>query len=65
MDRSWMEGSVWLRSRLTDPNICTLRDDGQVEVEGAGRAATSFTPQEEELFVSMARSPDIYQVRGA
>jgi hypothetical protein len=35
----------------------------QVEVEGAGRAATSFTPQEEELFVSMARSPDIYQAR--
>jgi len=32
-----------------------------VEVEGAGRAAMSFTPQEEELFVSMARQPDIYQ----
>ena len=32
-----------------------------VEVEGAGRAATSFTPQEEELFVSMARQPDIYE----
>ncbi|EWM24527.1 dna replication licensing factor mcm5 [Nannochloropsis gaditana] len=33
----------------------------EVEVEGAGRASTSFTPKEEELFVSMARQPDIYQ----
>lgn len=32
-----------------------------VEAEGAGRASISFTPAEEEKFLAMSRTPDIYQ----
>ncbi|CAN0474022.1 unnamed protein product, partial [Ectocarpus sp. 12 AP-2014] len=32
-----------------------------VESEGAGRASVSFTPAEEEKFLAMSRTPDIYQ----
>lgn len=31
-----------------------------VESEGAGRLAVSFTPAEEEKFLAMSRTPDIY-----
>lgn len=32
-----------------------------VESEGAGRASVSFTPAEEEKFLAMSRTPDIYE----
>lgn len=32
-----------------------------VESEGAGRASVSFTPAEEEKFLAMSRTPDIYK----
>lgn len=32
-----------------------------VESEGAGRASVSFTPAEEEKFLALSRTPDIYQ----
>ncbi|CAM9349081.1 unnamed protein product [Ascophyllum nodosum] len=32
-----------------------------VESEGAGRASVSFTPAEEEKFLALARTPDIYE----
>ncbi|CAN0325725.1 unnamed protein product, partial [Laminaria digitata] len=32
-----------------------------VESEGAGRASVSFTPAEEEKFLAMSRTPQIYE----
>lgn len=32
-----------------------------VESEGAGRASVSFTPAEEEKFLALSRTPDIYE----
>lgn len=32
-----------------------------MESEGAGRALASFTPAEEEKFLTLSRSPDIYE----
>ncbi|CAM9525071.1 unnamed protein product [Discosporangium mesarthrocarpum] len=32
----------------------------EVDSDGAGRSSTSFTPAEEEEFLAMARTPDIY-----
>ena len=52
------------RSGVQDKNVkdMYLQVVGvQVDAAGAGRAAVSFTPSEEEQFHSLARDPDIYE----
>jgi DNA replication licensing factor MCM5 len=36
-----------------------------VESEGAGRAALTFSPEDEQRFSDLARDPDIYPKAGA